>query len=405
MAMARSPVPVKASPVPDLACAPNAGGGSSSTRMIPVREPSIRCSAEAVSEVSQVQKKNGCNTSCESGEQTGPGDVRRCCAIARRFSRFWFALVVTVATVVLLVVVDACVTSVWTPGDRNDRCEDSRPDRLLRQPANALSNTAFLFIGVYALLAARVDAQRTQRESDRAQHSFQGTGITAHPAFSVVYGISVVFTGVGSFAYHACGSCPTGGELDIASMFIAAWTLLVLVCYCLLDMWQDSQTLPPKVKCTSDSRADGNAVRACMVIWVVGSGALSQWRALFLRPLGSWMNMYFLLMAFMALIVVLVATLMCMAGRRGAGGERMVRWPYALAIVLPGAIGLCAWAPEELFEYCVSSPLALHALWHVMMAVVLLALFVFLRALKVGQTDLSHWEHALLAAATTSSRR
>jgi len=327
-----------------------------------------------------------------------PEDGHRTCEPYRIVSpSVLFLVVLSVAATAALLIVDSAAAGFWDSTNYSTRCEDSRgrERHLLRQRANSMSNLAFFVAGCYAFLCALFDFRHPNASKA------VGCGLVAHPSLSIMYGVALVFTGVGSFWYHACSGCREGGKLDVMSIFIMAQTVLSLIIYAMVFSAKQGAIVngdsTVHVETPSDD-ADGNKepppddgeqqaaegstidawVRGVLCFWVVGCCILSQWETLLFQPLGSWQNMYYLIIAFLLLITGLIVAL------KRQQPPDSVQWPYAVAILFPGVVGVCAWAPEELFKTCVGdsqSAFQLHALWHVMMALTLLAIFVHIRSL------------------------
>ncbi len=83
-------------------------------------------------------------------------------------------------------------------------CEHVR-DGAVRQPANTWSNLGFVLVGL-AILAAPL-------------RRGGGSNLAARPTLNLLYGITVVFLGVGSAIYHASMSF-WGQWIDVMSMYL-----------------------------------------------------------------------------------------------------------------------------------------------------------------------------------------
>ena len=57
--------------------------------------------------------------------------------------------------------------------DETYRCEETYMDNLVREPANAYSNFAFFFVGLYFIFAAFIDVKKRRTDGPLASSAFQ----------------------------------------------------------------------------------------------------------------------------------------------------------------------------------------------------------------------------------------
>ncbi|MEX0811285.1 MAG: ceramidase domain-containing protein [Chitinophagales bacterium] len=84
----------------------------------------------------------------------------------------------------------------WLPGEAGkyeEFCERNRMDRLIREPSNTFSNLAYVWLG-FQVLAFAIWDFRQKINKNRLQQ---------WPLLSVVFALSLILLGGGSFFYHA----------------------------------------------------------------------------------------------------------------------------------------------------------------------------------------------------------
>jgi len=290
----------------------------------------------------------------------------------RRYPSLLVLAIVALMTTVALIVADYVTRdTVWSSITNHVRCEETvgREHRLLREPANAMSNIVDAVVSMYILLCALYDWRWVRSVS--AQF-----GLSFNPMLSVVYSVAVFFLSFGSFWYHACAGCSLGGYLDILSVFIMPWTIVCLAAYILASI------LFHRVPELQDpSWRDRCYPWITIVIWAAGSCGCTQWGEMFDLLGSSWQTMYYLLCATLAALIAFLMVLMRVASQHIEGS---VQLPYALGLSVSSVLSLAAWAPEEVFQTCIGpadSAFQLHALWHVGVAVVVLVIYLYLRSL------------------------
>lgn len=92
--------------------------------------------------------------------------------------------------------------NIWTSlaaagGNALHFCELNRVDELVRQPANTWSNLAFVAVGLVVMAIGFADLKQGMER--RKSPNF----LVRYPIFSILYGLSAVYVGVGSLLYHA----------------------------------------------------------------------------------------------------------------------------------------------------------------------------------------------------------
>ncbi len=94
----------------------------------------------------------------------------------------------------------------WTNTSASGFCEKVQ-DGWIREPANTISNLAFIFVGLYILWLAQYD-------------SIEGDpSLSNRSWFLIMYAISCTAVGVGSFAMHGFNT-DWGGWLDLTGMMM-----------------------------------------------------------------------------------------------------------------------------------------------------------------------------------------
>ena len=94
----------------------------------------------------------------------------------------------------------------WTNTSASGFCEKVQ-DGWIREPANTISNLAFVFVGLYILWLAQYDP--TDGHPSLSNRSW----------FLIMYAISCIAVGVGSFAMHGFNTA-WGGWLDLTGMMM-----------------------------------------------------------------------------------------------------------------------------------------------------------------------------------------
>ncbi len=262
---------------------------------------------------------------------------------------------------------------------RYGRCEHANPADLLREPANALSNFGFVFVGVYCLLSAWRD-WRTFDVLPGATHYLMGN----FPMVEVMVGGALIFEGYGSFHMHSCASkCEYGGFMDLAGIFGLIWSLLIAASFqtCLMWGWyRPGRGLSPRW--------------AQFIAWVpfmaVGAYLSARWDVIFLENMG-FDNMNKLMLGIFALLFVLLgAAIFGARHNKLAPNHDYVFIPLAFISVL---VAVLAWYPEEVARYCVDTALQLHAMWHIFLSISIGAAAAWIRS--VGRVEVA--QHGLLA--------
>ena len=117
---------------------------------------------------------------------------------------FFVALVTAVSFFVIFFLLYAVNDWSWSNTSNSGYCEEVR-ENWVREPANTLSNLAFVFVGLYILWLAQYDSVGTK------------PSLSTRSWFLIFYAISCIAVGVGSFAMHGFNT-PWGGWLDVTGM-------------------------------------------------------------------------------------------------------------------------------------------------------------------------------------------
>lgn len=91
------------------------------------------------------------------------------------------------------------------------------PDSIFRTRANAWSNLAYVYVGLFAIVACISDLRRRSL----------GNFLAASPEYSLFFGLSCVYLGIGSGIFHA-SLTHWGQQLDVASMYSTLVALIAL---------------------------------------------------------------------------------------------------------------------------------------------------------------------------------
>lgn len=103
-------------------------------------------------------------------------------------------------------------------------CERRRPLDLLIEPSNAMSNFAYIFVGLLMFHIGIYD-QFFYHDPNKDKKSI----MIQHPIFSFTYGVAAILLGICSFLMHA-SNLPHHGHWDVSSMYACVlypfWLLL-----------------------------------------------------------------------------------------------------------------------------------------------------------------------------------
>eukprot|EP00040_Diaphanoeca_grandis_P003985 m.26620 g.26620 ORF g.26620 m.26620 type:complete len:284 (-) comp15476_c0_seq1:94-945(-) len=142
------------------------------------------------------------------------------------------ALVVTTLALVVTLFIDTITTDFWADvdDDAGPWCEKDHASHFLREPANAMTDFCYLWVGLSVLIPSVRRLSARAKEKGINNRGF----IKDHPEFSVVFGLCNVTHSFGSFANHAC-RCHTGHRLDVFGMYCAVlgvvWLYFGRLCY------------------------------------------------------------------------------------------------------------------------------------------------------------------------------
>ncbi|GMH93446.1 hypothetical protein TrVE_jg488 [Triparma verrucosa] len=278
----------------------------------------------------------------------------------------------------------------WDNDPNEGRCEETEGNEanFLREPANAVSNTVFITVGIYAFMASIYDLRHFRKRSMPLlpKSEDENGGMVHHPLVSLAFGVSLFFGGYGSFYYHACSGCSEGGQLDIWSIFV----MCIAVAF-LLVIWSYGQLV------LSGRPSWGKNLWSVVIVATWGGLCwyCKDWRD---PPLwqGSWEAMYRAMLIFLGGTAAAAFILLFILIVLGVKTQALVFVPGAVASVV---MGIGAWFPEEFNEDCIDifggefgegreSFFQLHALWHSMLALCMLSLYMFVRGLAVEKATL-----------------
>jgi hypothetical protein len=227
--------------------------------------------------------------------------------------------------------------------------ERVRIDRPIRTRANTLSNLAYVTVGLYACVLALADRRRARQGGAPPA----GT-LVAHPALSALFGLACVWLGLASGLFHASLS-RAGQRLDVAAMPLPLVAVLLVALIRILP-----RHLGP--------RGEGPATVPLLVaLALVAEWALWRWK-------WSIPGMPVLAGAIGAVFVTAVLEQILLPRRFDA------RWLAAAVVLL-----VAAWACREsdvagTFPVGPDAWLQGHAVWHVLTAGALMAIYLHERS-------------------------
>lgn len=263
--------------------------------------------------------------------------------------RFAWAGTTLAALVVILVAAAAEGTQPWAGWEasreltRPGYAERVRADRPIRTRANTFSNLAYVTAGLYACGFALADRRAGRRDGARVANA-----VTAAPALSLLFGLSCVWLGFSSGLFHA-SLTRAGQRLDVAAMYPPLLSLLAIAA---------ARRLPARI-----AGPRGISTQAILATIVVGAG-LCLWR-------WKWsMSATTTLLGLIgAVSAVAVAEHLSSPARFRAG------WLAAAATCLVAGIVCRQTDVAGTFPVGPESWLQGHALWHVLTAGALLAMY------------------------------
>mmetsp|Transcript_8383 Transcript_8383/g.10060 ORF Transcript_8383/g.10060 Transcript_8383/m.10060 type:complete len:347 (+) Transcript_8383:157-1197(+) len=274
-----------------------------------------------------------------------------------------------------LLIANAVLVDPWNDGITSfGRCEKVRPDKLLREPANAISNLGFVFVGIYLCGCAFWDWRYGKYVSS---DSFEHLGF--YPLNTLVYGLALIFEGYGSFHHHASGSTSaTGGFMDIFGIFILIWAICLVQLIMLLSMgkvlWQKLRV----VKSFYVQVSLAIVFFSLIPVW-------AQWEDWKERIGFDVLKLYMLgLFGFIGVSTAIISLVtQCK--------KRQQWWCVFITFSLASIVaGVLCWIPEEIKGVCPQgaarqerdSIFQAHAFWHVGIALALLGKFLYFRTLE-----------------------
>jgi len=227
--------------------------------------------------------------------------------------------------------------------------ERVRIDRPIRTRANTLSNLAYVTVGLYACGLASVDRRRAREPGVPPA----GT-LVAHPALSALFGLAAVWLGLASGLFHASLS-RAGQRLDVAAMPLPLLAVLLVGLV---------RVLPPRL----GPRGVGPAtVPTLVALALVAEWALWRWK-------WSIPGMPVLAGAIGGVCLAAVLEQILLPRRLDA------RWLAAALGLLVVAWACRTWDVAGTFPGGPDTWLQGHAVWHVLTAGALLAIYLHERS-------------------------
>ena len=215
----------------------------------------------------------------------------------------------------VLLVVHASIDVPWTTVHRKGRCETVDHDAFLRQPLNALSNVAFVYVAVKIFACTR---------------PLRAASVT------YAYVAMLLFLAFGSFFHHAC-ECSFGDTVDVRAAVVLLFSPLANVVYLHFGhLW-------------------------ALATIALGTTFAVFWDDIFVDVLNeSHDNMY--------IAAGIVVAVTCAAYAAVLYHRPVTQYDVALAAGTLVVAMIC-WFPEEVLEACPVLPL--HAVFHVFAAAAL----------------------------------
>lgn len=312
-----------------------------------------------------------------------------------------FALYCLCTFILLLIV--TVVPAPWPEADEYTRCEIVRPNSLLREPINTMSNLGYIWVGSYMLVVAAWDRIYYQRllRIYRLEHLSTGPDESPRvyclgdfPAVSVCLGLSAILVGITSMWHHACTSaCPTSVYYDLYTICVAMTSVVLTVVLSLLFVLQ---VIRPRAE---DKKQKVATNLVYIITFLLFAGLWVDYRNLLANGIGGETNMGFLLVALFAWTAICLVTI-AVSSRRHNITPNYSRSMLGLLVFFL-ATGVAAWLPEDVFASCPvpgESIFQLHAYWHVSLSLVYLFLFLFFRTLSNKSVEVHGglWAHIFL---------
>ncbi len=258
-------------------------------------------------------------------------------------------------------------------------CEMKEADVLLEQDANALSNLGFCGFGLLAIACGVGDAIRESSvapilarrspvygskgdyvESVRRNH------LSTFPVFSILYGLSSVFLGIGSFMLHAYTS-DLNQVLDVGGIFVALAAPMWYTALLLLDV--------------NAGRKRILFARALVICGLILTDVLM---VVYKWEIGTMAAM----LGMIAAIAIVTLGVTVLRNSRWSGKVYRPQakwhfrgWRFLLLAVLSLVIGFICWQLDKTGVWC--NPTSFfqgHSLWHLFCGLALLFTYLFLRS-------------------------
>lgn len=212
-------------------------------------------------------------------------------------------------------------------------CEQPRPG-LIRQPADTWSNLAYVAVGVALLAeAARAPRRRSGRLGDDARHT-------------ALYGALIVFLGAGSFFFHA--------SLTLVGEWFDVFGMYVVMGYLALYALRRSKLLP---------------------------GSLAGWFAALAASSAAVLSFHAGMLLRLPLFAAILAVLLAVELFNWTRGQRRMDISWLAAALLCFFVSFAIWTLDKTRVLCdPESLLQGHAVWHVLGAACLAALFFYFRS-------------------------
>eukprot|EP00939_MAST-03C_sp_MAST-3C-sp1_P005066 g5066.t1 len=242
-----------------------------------------------------------------------------------------------------------------------------------------MSNIVFVCVGQYMLVAAVYDYGRNFPVAKKLDQEI--IGIRRRPLWSVALGLTSIFAGIGSFAFHAGHGSGITGALDIASIYFLVWACFCAILYNTLSVYKLSTGGAPASAHFSSTK-DDHMHLLILVLWLMGTPVLWYWEHTLWY--GSWTIMKIVLVVGMIVIssVGVTGAYICKCRLDVPTNE----FPFLLAAAICIVGAVIVWAPFEIFGDCDvfyvdgDSLFQLHALWHGLVALAVLFFYLYFRS-------------------------
>jgi hypothetical protein len=229
-------------------------------------------------------------------------------------------------------------------------CEKRRPMDFMAEPSNAISNFAYLLVGILMVHVSIYDYFFND-DPHRSKHSL----MIQHPAWSLNYGLSTMLLGVCSFLMHA-SNLPRHTHWDISSMYACVAFPIWYIIFQYIHWIPFSQEV------------------LLGLHWIE-----TGYFFLFKLPFNSTQILIF------TLLMILMLTILTYFINRSS---RILHVNYFSAAFVSLAVGYGVWNLEKIPGYCDPDSLyQLHALWHCFTALAIYFIYMYLATEVEKETD------------------